>query len=803
MYAQIILTKNTKAIDMAFTYSVPEDMYIDIGHRVIVPFGKGNRLTEGFVLALLEETDVKRIKPIHQVVPGLKLSEKQMEMVVFLKETYLSSFSEALTTVAPSGTKLTKTVLFDKVKDGECTATQESLMDYLSESRDEKDILEKFGVNHLRALEKKGYVKKKELFKQDINITYKKVVYSNIDETMLKDALKQIKSNAKKQIQVLKFMTEVMVCDLEFLNREFKVNKSVIDRLVSLDFIRVLEEEKFRKPTALDKKFVIEQHDLNNEQEDVYNQVLEHINAHKKFLLHGVTGSGKTEVYMALAEKIVEEQKQVIMLVPEIALTPQMVGKFLKRFGNHIGVIHSKMSQGERYDQYRAIESGQVSIVIGARSAIFSPCPNLGLVIIDEEHEGTYKSDSNPKYSTLEVAEKLTGDLHIPLIIASATPNLTSYKLTDWDYELLELKTRYNQSELPPVHLVDMREELVSGNKSMFSELLIEKINEKLEKKEQVILFYNRKGHSTFISCRSCGYALKCPRCDIALTYHHHSREAKCSYCDYKIKVPNKCPECESKYFKYFGTGTEKIEGLLAEFFPEARIARLDSESTTKKGSLEKIIDDVESGHVDILIGTQMVTKGLDFSNVTLVGALSADISLNLPDYRAPEKTFQLLTQVAGRAGRAEKAGEVIIQTYTPEHYAINSAVTHDYHRFYNEEMAMREAFHYPPFTELCSVLIVGENEENLIKSAHNLHRELTRFIHKRIKPETIEILGPNPALFSKINHKYRWQIILKFDKMDMLLMRNILHYVCIKHRDKVVMNDIYISININPLSLL
>ena len=480
-----------------------------------------------------------------------------------------------------------------------------------------------------------------------------------------------------------------------------------------------------------------------------------------------------------------------------------MVAKFIKRFGSQIAIMHSKVSPGEKYDQYRSIQDGAVSIIIGARSAIFSPCPNLGMVILDEEHEGSYKSDSNPKYHTVEVAEFLSETNRIPMILASATPNLTSYKKTEEDYELLELLNRHNNQPLPPVHLVDMREELAAGNKSMFSELLIEKVNERLENKEQVILFYNRKGFSTFVSCRECGYALKCPRCDIALTYHHKDNSAKCSYCDYQIRVPKNCPECTSHYFKYFGAGTEKVEVMLHELFPTARIGRLDSESTRLKGSLEKIIEQVEQHEIDILIGTQMVTKGLDFKNVTLVGALSADMSLNLPDYRAPEKTFQLLTQVAGRAGRGDKHGEVVIQTYVPDHYAITASVTHDYHQFYAEEIQIREAYHYPPYTEIVNILIVSENEKDTIDSAHNLCNELTRFINKRILAEDIEILGPNPALFQKLNNKYRWQIILKFDKMNMVLMRNILHYVCIQHKEKVVRHSVYINININPMSLL
>ncbi len=802
MYAKVILTKHSKAIDMAFTYKVPDQLYnkLIVGQKVIVPFGMGSNLTEAFVVEITNATEQKRLKKIHQIVHGFYLTENQVAMIKWMKETYLCTYSEALNTMVPSKTKLIKNVTYSW--HGDVLKGYEDIFALMDKAVDETEIVSLGLQNRVRTLIKKGYVKKYEFFKYDMKTQYKNVVYKQAHMNY-EEASKLVSKSATKQLKILKFIYEVGQCDVSLLNRELKCTKSIIDSFIKKDLVLLTSQEKFRQPEILSHVHELRKHPLNEAQESVYDAVIAGLHTNKKYLIHGVTGSGKTEVYLTLSEEIIKRGQQVIILVPEIALTPQMVSKFVKRFGSQIAIMHSKVSAGERYDQYRSIQEGLVNIIIGARSAIFAPCPNLGLVILDEEHEGSYKSDSNPKYHTAEVAEFLSDRLSIPMILASATPRLATYQKIGETYELLELLTRYNGQKMPPVHLVDMREELEAGNRSMFSELLIEKISDRLEKKEQVILFFNRKGFSTFVSCRSCGYALKCPRCDIALTYHHRDKSAKCSYCDYHIKVPDVCPECKSKYFKFFGAGTEKVELMLHELFPDARIGRLDAESTRLKGSLEALIDQVEKHEIDILIGTQMVTKGLDFKNVTLVGTLSADMTLNLPDYRAPEKTFQLLTQVAGRAGRGEKHGEVIVQTYVPDHYAIAASVNHDFYSFYDEEMKIREFYSYPPHKSLVNLVISSENEKNVIDSAHNLCHELTRFLHMRLDEETVEILGPNPALFQKLNNKYRWQIILKFDKMNMVLVRNILHYVCIQHKDKVVRHDVYINININPMSLL
>lgn len=812
MYANVVLTKNTKAIDMAFTYSVPNE-YLEslfVGSKVIVPFGQGSILTEGFVIELMDTCDYKRIKKIHSIISDISLSLDGIDKINFLREMYLCSYSEAISAIVPSGTKLSRKTTYSFLKEpqNELIGKQNELLNLIKSNTNisEEEIKEKKLMLQCKELLKNKYISKKDLFFRDINVVYKKQVTSLITLETLEESLNKLSKRGLKQKKILSFICEARVCDVSLLNYKLNCTKAILDKLEKEGFIKVFEVEKFRKPDILSSENQTFKNALSIEQRNVFTEIEKSIdkNISDTFLLHGITGSGKTEVYMELAQKVVDNNKQVIILVPEISLTPQIVAKFIRRFGVNIAIIHSKLSMGERFDQYRAIQSGNVSIIIGARSAIFSPCPNLGLVIIDEEHENTYKSESNPKYNTIDVGIYLGEKNNFPVLLASATPSLNSYyKAEMGEYKLLEIKNRFSKSVLPEVFLVDMREELSSGNKSMFSELLEKKINDTIARSEQVILFYNRKGYSTFVSCRMCGYALKCPHCDIALTYHHHKKEAKCSYCDFKMRVPEKCPECTSSYFKYFGAGTEKVEEIIRNTFPTARIARMDSETTSKKGSLETIIKQMETNEVDILLGTQMVTKGLDFANVTLVGAISADMSLNLPDYKAAEKTFQLLTQVAGRAGRGDKKGEVVIQTYVPDNYVLLSSINHDYLSFYYEEKQMREIYGYPPFREIISILIVGEHENNLIRSSMNLFKEITRFINKKINPDNIEILGPNPAIFQKINKKYRWQIILKFDKMDLVMIRNILHYVCIKNKDKVVLKDIYISININPMSLL
>lgn len=482
---------------------------------------------------------------------------------------------------------------------------------------------------------------------------------------------------------------------------------------------------------------------------------------HQVFLINGVTSSGKTELYMQAIARVAEAGKTAIMLVPEISLTTQTIERFIGRFGaEHTAVLHSKLSLGERYDEWMRVKNGEVKIVIGARSAVFAPLDNIGIIVLDEEHETTYKSDMSPKYDTAEVAIKRAMLQNAVVLLGSATPALsTAYRSRNGLFTELTLKQRYNKTPLPQVEIVDMREELKAGNRSIFSRELFSQITDNLEKKQQVILFLNRRGYSTFVSCRTCGYVVKCPECGISMTYHKGERACICHFCGKRQSLPKLCPECGGSYIKYFGTGTEKVEEMTRELFPAAEISRLDLDTVKAKGSIDKILKAFQKGKTDILIGTQLVAKGLDFANVGLVGIISADITLNIPDFRAPERTFQLITQAAGRAGRGEEPGKVIIQTYTPDHYAVTCAAEHDYEAFYRQEILLRKQISYPPFCDLFQLIVSAEKEGEAAGEAARSAARLRELLKNQKRPG---IMGPNPAPMNKVNGYYRYQILMK-----------------------------------------
>ncbi|WP_130863514.1 replication restart helicase PriA [Bacilliculturomica massiliensis] len=482
---------------------------------------------------------------------------------------------------------------------------------------------------------------------------------------------------------------------------------------------------------------------------------------HQVFLINGVTSSGKTELYMQAIARVIEAGKTAIMLVPEISLTTQTIERFIGRFGaENTAVLHSKLSLGQRYDEWMRVKKGEVKIVIGARSAVFAPLSHIGIIVLDEEHETTYKSDMSPKYDTAEVAIKRAMLHGAAVLLGSATPSLqTAYRSRNGIFTELTLKQRYNKTPLPQVEIVDMREELLAGNKSIFSRELFRQISGTLEKKQQVILFLNRRGYSTFVSCRTCGYVVRCPDCGISMTYHKDERSCICHFCGKRQTLPELCPDCGGKYIRYFGTGTEKVEEAVKEMFPEAAAARLDLDTARKKGSADKILKDFRRGKTDILIGTQLVAKGLDFAGVGLVGVVSADVSLNIPDFRAPERTFQLITQAAGRAGRGNDPGTVIIQTYTPDHYAVTCASHHDYEAFYSQEIRLRRQINYPPFCDLFQLIVSAEKESDAAEAAGRAAEMLRRLLAGQKRPC---VMGPNPAPMNKINGFYRYQILMK-----------------------------------------
>ncbi|WP_324823707.1 replication restart helicase PriA [Sinanaerobacter sp. ZZT-01] len=519
---------------------------------------------------------------------------------------------------------------------------------------------------------------------------------------------------------------------------------------------------KKRNPFSDYKREPNEAKQLTFEQKKAMDRIQVSMNQdqHEVFLIHGVTSSGKTELYMQAIEACLKSGKTAIMLVPEISLTIQTIERFINRFGNEqVAVLHSKLSLGERYDEWMRVKNGDVKIVIGARSGIFAPLDHIGIIILDEEHESTYKSDMSPKYDTFEVAVKRAMLNQSVVLLGSATPSIQSfYRAQEEKIQLIRLTERYNKMPLPHVEIVDMREELKNGNKSIFSITLYQEIRKCLEQKKQVILFLNRRGYSTFISCRNCGFVLECPDCGISMTYHKESDEACCHFCGTKSPVPTICPSCSSSYIKYFGMGTEKVEEKAGEIFEGANIARLDLDTVKKKGSIERVLKSFHKGKIDILIGTQLVAKGLDFANVGLVGIISADVSLNIPDYRSSERTFQLITQAAGRTGRGDFPGKVIIQSYTPQHYAIEAASHHDYEGFYQQELILRKQIGYPPFCDFFQLLISSENDQEAKKMAESIGT----YLKEKDRMEAISIFGPQPAPIHRMSDRYRYQILIK-----------------------------------------
>ena len=572
-------------------------------------------------------------------------------------------------------------------------------------------------------------------------------------------------------------------------NEQFSIYS--LNKLIEKDILKVEEQVVFRYNT---RKYESDHNKLlNEEQESCLNTILNEQTL--KFLIKGVTGSGKTEVYMRLVEDTLNKGKSAIVLVPEISLTPQMIERFKGRFGEDVALFHSRLSDGERFDEWYRVKWGKAKLVIGARSALFLPVQDLGLIIIDEEHENTYKSEHNPKYHTREVSEFLCELKNCKLVLGSATPSIESYyKSLKGEYKLIEMKKRVNGKKMPKMQIVDMREELKNKNLSLFSKKLFEEIEIALKNKKQVILFLNRRGYSTFISCRSCGYVFKCPECDVSMTYHKNGYLI-CHYCGRAEKVSKVCPKCNSKYVKFFGAGTERVELEVKKYFPKAKVLRMDVDTTRLKNSHESIYNSFKNGEADILIGTQMVSKGLDFENVTLVGVLAADMSLNLPDFRAAERTYQIITQVAGRAGRGVDEGTVIVQSYTPNHYSLKYSEEEDYEALFKEEINIRQLMENPPFGKILLINGSSKFEEKLKKFMYTLAENL-----KKLLVEDFKLLGPVPCMITKLKENYRWQIIIKgnFDDEFSEKVKDTLYLL-----NKSVYNEIRISIDINPNNMM
>lgn len=818
-YVEIIINNRSSNVDRPFTYIVDGELSysIKIGMRVVVPFGIGNKAIKGVVIKISDTFDGDyNLKKVIDIIDDKPLISKDLiELSMWMRDRYLSSSIDCFKQIFPPGDfkKINTFIhLNENFNSLDFSDREKDMVEYLKIKNtvgleEFKEDFKNQSVNEkLKSLKEKNIISTFIDIKSNIEKKYEKQVRLIDSQMNIDEIKKKIGNRAKKQLEIAEFLYELGEISFKELSSRLKTSLNTVRALEDKGIIEIYEKEVNRDPIKTQIE-AYKKHILSPDQNKVYQEIFNSFERHEnnKFLIRGITGSGKTEIYLQLVEEMIKRDKGSIVLVPEISLTPQTIDRFVGRFGDLVAVIHSRLSLGERFDEWRRIKNNQAKIVVGARSAVFAPFENLGLIVIDEEHESTYKASQNPKYDTIEVASKRVDIEGATLVLGSATPSLESYhKAVNGHMKLLELEERANKSYLPQVDVVDMRDELNDGNKSIFSRELYQAIDQTLKDKKQVILFLNRRGFSTFISCRSCGYVVKCNSCDISMTYHRNINKLRCHYCGLTLEPPSICPECGSKYIKYFGVGTEQVEEYTKLAFPNARVARMDFDTTSKKGSYDKILGAMKRGKIDILIGTQMISKGLDFKDVTLVGVIAADTSLNLPDFRAPERTFQLITQVAGRAGRGEDSGKVIVQTYDPNHYSILLSKEHDYKTFYENEIQLRKSFLYPPFYSMINILIYGEK----LNRVENLSRDIFKLIWKDLEGideryKKKQIIGPNPAPLEKIKNNYRWHIILKAKKEEVDTFKTTLKRVIIYNKHKLNLRDVKISLDINPNSIL
>lgn len=776
MYAQVIIDANHAEVDRVFDYRVPAqwEEEVCVGLRVMVPFGQRNTKREGYVIALTETTEVPegKIKGIVEILDEGRpiLTPSILELAKWMKKEYFCTLNQCLQAVMPAGIR-TKSVWYAELtgQTAELSEKEQQMIDVLEEQggavplRELEQIFGNRTEYILRCLQEKKVVR---LHQKTTRSTYKKEKrYVSLTEN--EELLIAAKEKAEKdkrlagQLRVLSAISQGESLSVEELKEKAAVTDSPIHTLLQKGVLVEQRRQEKRDVFQLEDYTPTQPFYPTPEQAQALTFLREEEQKAQKrpVLLHGVTGSGKTEIYMQLIEHVIMAGKQAIVLVPEISLTPQTMERFISRFGKRVSVTHSRLSLGERLDQWRKARDGEISIIIGPRSALFMPFSNLGGIVMDECHESSYISDVTPKYHTREVARKLSELTGALLVMGSATPDIDSYhRAVTGEFLLLQLKERTKGSRLPEVFVTDMRKELEDGNRSAFGLPLQQAIRENLEKGQQTMLFLNRRGYSTFVSCRKCGEALTCPSCNVSYTYHASDKALVCHYCGKEVPVPKTCPSCGSHYIRYFGTGTQKIEEETRRLFPEASVLRMDADTTTGKNGHARILELFGKGKADILIGTQMIAKGHDFPNVTLVGILAADLSLNLGTYQAAETCFQLITQAAGRAGRGELAGRVFIQTYQPENHAIRMAAAQDYEGFYQEEILLRQAMEYPPFSHIFSVLITGEMEQEVILAAQRLGAYMNHYAERA----GCTVVGPAPAPLPKFRGEFRWQIFAK-----------------------------------------
>lgn len=746
MYADIIVDITHEKLDKIFQYRIPKEMEgrLQTGMEVLIPFGRANRETKGYVIGFSEKCnyDPEKIKEITQIIQNhIAIEAKLVALAAWMKEHYGGTMIQALKTVLP-------------IKQQEKQKEQRSIR-LLLDRREAKERLSYF-----------------------------------------------LSKNQTARARVVAALLDRPILPYEYVTRQLKVTAAVLRAMEEQRILQIEAEVVYRNPVTA-KRTKQQSFCYTEAQQAAIHTFCEEYRRGKRgtYLVYGVTGSGKTEVYMEMIEHVIAEGKQAIVLIPEIALTYQTVMRFYQRFGDRVSIINSRLSKGERYDQMIRAKRGEINVMIGPRSALFTPFERLGLIIIDEEHEGTYKSEQTPRYHARETAIARAAMEGASVVLGSATPSMEAfYKAVTGEFRLLRLPERAKQRAMAHVTVADMRKELEKGNRSIFSDALRSLMEDRLKKKEQIMLFLNRRGYAGFISCRSCGHVVKCPHCDVSLSSHRNGKLV-CHYCGYEQPMVTSCPECGSSHVGGFRAGTQQIEELLLREFPQAKVLRMDMDTTKQKDGHEKILAAFSSGEADILVGTQMIVKGHDFGNVTLVGVLAADLSLYADDYRAGERTFQLLTQAAGRAGRGEKAGEVVIQTYSPEHYSIVAAAKQDYEQFFQEEMTYRALMGYPPASQLMAVLVSCKEEELLETACHYLKAYAETCCKKCERAGiSVQLIGPASPYVGKVRDTYRRVIYLKSEQEAVLvfLKDQLEQYIEINSG----FQNLWIQFDLNPMSV-
>lgn len=775
--AKVAISRASYGFDNEYSYSVPEHLRkdVDVGIRVVVPFGKGNKKSIGLVTRTYEEAEYNAaLKPIISLVDRESLITPEMIKIIFwLKENTFCTFFDAYKTAVPSGFSyridLHYTLANTYIDDSALSQDELGIINFMRSSSNQREI-DKYlsltaGDKHKKVLEgliDKGYIEQSDLLKRRVGDENVKMVRlsqdyldGNINITL-----------TQKQSLVVRFLEESECASKSEVCYMTNCTNAIIKRLIDKKVLHEYKYELMRDAIGeisddLDPESVV----LNEEQKEAFDGITELISQGKPAgaLLYGVTGSGKTSVFIKLIDYVTKQGKTAMLLVPEISLTPQLLSKFKSYFGNMIAILHSSLSLGQRTDEFKRIKSGDARIIIGTRSAVFAPASNLGIIIMDEEGESSYKSDSNPRYHARDVAIQRCGHNNCVLLMASATPSIDSfYFAKNGRFHLFTIKQRYNDAELPQVKIIDMQTEAASGNDSLLSRELAEGIRSTLEKGEQSILLLNRRGFNTYVSCASCRQPIVCPNCNLPLTYHKKNGHLMCHYCGYTMAMASTCPSCGSDKLRASGVGTQRVEDEIAKLFPDARVLRMDADTTASRYAYEENFSAFEKGEYDIMLGTQMIAKGLNFPNVTLVGVISLDKALFTGDYRSYERTFSLLTQVVGRSGRGDKAGVAYIQTFVPEHYVLNLASKQDYDEFYAQEIALRQALIYPPICDLCVIGFSSTMESRCIAASKWVTSLIAEYIKKNKVRFPLRAIGPVPCTLEVINNRYRYRLILK-----------------------------------------